>query len=169
MWVPFVALSAIILIKHMPSFLKNSVIVILCLLCVSSLYSVYARYIQQAVSKAEADTQKLCQWALDNDYMYVYGDYWSTAPSVAVWSEGKLEAGCWHTPQNVFLVEKAVTPQDIYAEADNKKAIYVFTEADESEALAEARERGINMEKVAQFGEYCAYISPMQLMRIQTS
>lgn len=169
MWFPFVVFSAIILIRHMPSLLRNSIIIILCLLCASSIYSVYTRYIQKAVSNAEADAQELCQWALDNDYTYVYGDYWSTAPSVAVWSEGKLEAGCWHTAQNVFLVEKVVTPQDIYTEADNEKAIYVFTDTDESEGLAEARKRGIVMKKVAQFGEYCAYTSPTQLMRIQTS
>ena len=106
----------------------------------------------------------MSQWAVEQGYDYVYGEYWGTAPQIAVCSEGKLDAGCWHGPDNVFQIEAANTPQDIYGEADNAKALHVFTAEDEEQGLQKALERGVTLTSVAQFGKYHAYTSPVQLM-----
>ena len=106
----------------------------------------------------------MSQWAVEQGYSYVYGDYWGTAPQIAVCSEGKLDAGCWHRPENVFRVEISNTPQDIYGEAENEKAIYVFTDEDETQGLQCAEDRGVSLMKVAEFGKYRAYTAPIPLM-----
>lgn len=165
MWFPLVACSVLLLMKKLPKLLQVCLVLVLCVSAIVGMRDGYGLYMQVLNADKPTDAQQVCQWALDEGYDYIYGDYWGAGPQVAVYSDGELRAGCWHTPENVFWVEMANNPQDIYGEEENEKAIYVFTEEDEAAGLEAARERGVTMEKVAQFGDCHVYTSPVQLMR----
>lgn len=164
MWFPLAAFSALMLLEKIPTVSRYAAVVIVCLLSVGSLLYCYGPYAAEIASAEATDAQQMSQWAVEQGYDYVYGEYWGTAPQIAVCSEGKLDAGCWHGPDNVFQIEAANTPQDLYGEADNAKALYVFTAEDEAQGLQKALERGVTLTSVAQFGKYHAYTSPVQLM-----
>ena len=165
MWFPLIGFSALILLEKLPGKLKPWLAVLVCVVSLVSLRSCYIYDLPTILHGKSTDSSQMCQWALDNGYEYVYGDYWNVAPNIAAFSEGDLEAGCWHTPKHVFLVEKSNTPQDIYGPTENAKAIYVFTASDVEAGLLTARKQGITLEKVAEFGDYQAYTSPVPLMR----
>lgn len=167
MWFPLVAFSGLMLVKRLPGWGRNLTAVLVCALSLMSLLYCFAPNLREITTGEETDAQRMSDWAVDNGYQYVYGEYWGTAPQVAVWADGKLDAGCWHGEQNVYLVEMANTPRDIYSEDENQKAVYVFTAADETQGLKRAEARGVTLTKVAEFGAFCAYTSPVQLMQEQ--
>ena len=171
-WFPLVALSALILLTGISGKIRLGVLVLCC--CMSAglfyeCYSDYVRYIvygkEHLVYQQEGYAEEMCDWALDNGFEYIYGDYWTSAAAISAYSDGKLEAGCWHRPERVFQAEPYNTPQDIYGSRENKKAIYVFTAEDESAGLKKAGEMGAEMNKVAEFGPYTAYTSSIPLMQ----
>lgn len=164
LWFPLTAFSGLLLLRKIPKIPGYAAVMVVCLLSLGSLMYCYGPYVSE-ISEAEVtDEQQMSQWAVAQGYGYVYGEYWGTAPQIAVYAEGKLDAGCWHGAENVFQIEAANTPQDIYTDADNRRAIYVFHAADEQPGLERAKERGVTLTKVAQFGQFCAYTSPVQLM-----
>lgn len=164
MWFPLVAFSGLMLLRKLPRVPGYALVAAVCLLSLGSLMYCYGPYVSELSQGEQTDAQQMSQWAVEQGYTYVYGDYWGTAPQIAVCSEGKLDAGCWHGPENVFQIEAANTPQDIYTEADNARAIYVFTDEDETLGIQKAREQGVTLTKTAQFGKFYAYTSPVQLM-----
>lgn len=165
MWFPLVACSVILLLEKLPDVLKACLILVICGAGILGFRDSYGIYLQMLNQPGQSQTEQVCQWAMDRGYCYVYGDYWGTVPGIAVYSDGELEAGCWHTPETVFYVEMVNTPQDIYGEAENEKAIYVFTSEDEEAGLRAAEERGVTMQKEAEFGDFRVYTSPVPLMR----
>lgn len=164
MWFPLAAFSALMLLKKIPTVPRYAAAVCVCLLSLGSLLYCYRPYVSEIAASEATDAQQMSQWAVEQGYGYVYGEYWGTAPQIAVCSEGKLDAGCWHGPENVFQIEAANTPQDIYGEADSARALYVFTAEDEAQGLQKAQERGVTLTSAAKFGKYHAYTSPVQLM-----
>ena len=170
-WFPLVALSVLILLTGVSEKIRLGVLLICCCLSAGLFfesYSDYVRYIvygkEHLVYQQEGYAEEMCDWAMDNGFEYIYGDYWTSAAAISVYSDGKLEAGCWHRPERVFQAEPYNTPQDIYGDQENKKAIYVFTAEDESAGLKKAGEKGAEMNKVAEFGPYSAYTSSIPLM-----
>lgn len=167
MWFPLAAFSALMLAKMLPKWGKHSAAVLLCVLSLMSLLYCYAPYLQETFAGEETDAQQMSNWAEKNGYRYIYGEYWGTAPEIAVWSEGRLDAGCWHGERNVYMVNTANTPKDIYGEVENQRALYIFTDADESQGLQQAEARGVSLTPVASFGVFRAYTSPLPLMQKQ--
>lgn len=165
MWFPLVACSVVMILKKLPELLKIGMILLLCGASLIGMRESYGIYLDMLEKGTLTDAASLCRWAEEKGYAYVYGDYWGMAPQIAVYSDGELTAGCWHAPENVFFVERVNTHQDIYGEEENEKAIYVFTTNDETIGLEAARQRGVTMEKVAQFGDCRVYTSPVQLMQ----
>lgn len=164
MWFPLVAISGAIILEKLPALPKMAAVTLACLLSLASLLYCYVPHVSAVFQGDPTDAEQLCQWAASEGYAYVYGDYWGTAPQIAVYSDGTLEAGCWHTSENVFQVELSNTPQDIYGTEENEKAIYVFTPEDEASGLRKAREQGVSLTKQSQFGIYSVYTSPVPLM-----
>ena len=166
-WYPLLGLSAVILLNRLSPKLQMGLITLICALSMGSLYECYVPSAERILFHQDTAASLMCDWAMENGYEYVYGDYWGTAPQIAVCAEGDLEAGSWHSTNNIFIAEKFNTPQDIYGAEENAKALYVFTDADEQYGLRAAEERGITLEKVAEFGIYYGYTSPEPLMDTQ--
>lgn len=164
LWFPLVACSVLMLMGRLPKFLNMVLVLLLCGVSLAGMRDSYGIYLQ-LLEEGPTEAEQVCQWAVEEGYEYIYGDYWEMAPQIAVCSDGALEAGCWHTPESIFYVELVNTPQDIYGEAENEKAIYVFTSLDEEAGLQNAAERDISVEKVAQFGDCQVYTASAPLMR----
>ena len=166
-WYPLLGLSVVYLLSKLSQKFRTGLITVICLLSLGSLFECYAPKAERFLFQQDTAASLMCRWAMENGYEYVYGDYWGTAPQIAVYAEGKVEAGSWHTTENMFIAEKFNTPQDIYGAEENVKAIYVFTAADEQCGLDTAQAQGVTLEKVAEFGIYSGYTSPEPLMDIQ--
>lgn len=169
MWFPLVVFSGLLLLRQFPGICGKGLSAAICLLSLASLLYCFAPYLSDITKGEPTNKAQMSQWAAENGYRYVYGEYWGTAPQIAACSDGALEAGCWHTPENVFQAEPANTPQNIYGVEENAAALYVFTPEDEENGLRVAQERGAVLTKVAQFGDYCAYTASVPLMRIYES
>lgn len=165
MWFPLAACSVLLMMKKLPKLLQLCLVLILCGSTLVGMRDGYGVYMQMLRAEKPTEAEQICQWAMEEGYRYVYGDYWGMATEIAVHSDGELKAGCWHTPESVFYVEMANNSQNIYTEAENARAIYVFTSEDEASGLASAAERGVSMEKAAEFGDCYVYTSPVPLMR----
>lgn len=104
----------------------------------------------------------MCSWALDEGYEYIYGD-WYSAPVVAAYAGGQLDAGFWVVP-DYFNALGFTNATNIYGEEENQKAVYVFLTENEEDSLLCAQEKGVTLTKVADFGELHAYTSPVPLV-----
>ena len=163
-WFPFVAFSALMLIEKLPDLLKKGMILLICVTSLAGFMESYLPYANLILFRQNTDASELCQWAEESGYEYIYGEYWGTGPQITVYSDGKIEAGCWHTAKEIFEIEPSNTPQNIYGAEENEKAIYVFTAEDEEAGLLAALEQGVEMEKINEFGKYYVYTSPIPLM-----
>lgn len=164
MWFPLVGLSGMMLLKKLPPVFRRGGVLVCCGISLLGLLYCYRPYLPMLAPQEPTPQEQMSQWAEEQGYAYIYGEYWGTAPAIAVYSDGALEAGCWHSPENVFQAEPSNTPQDIYGEEENSRAIYVFTEEDVSGGLEKAEKLGVPLKKEAEFGPYTAYTSPIPLM-----
>lgn len=184
-WFAVVIFSVLLVLTHLPTIAKRVVILFLCVMSLGSLYHSYHQDVQLAIGfhknpsqitlseyhdvhpgTSGYDSQQLCQWAIEQGYEYVYGD-WFTAPRVSVHSGGKLTAGYWWRSQPLHPLGY-LNLQNIYGAEENAKAIYVVTDTDEDAMLAAAAEQGVTMTQVVTMGKYTAYTSPVPLMEGQT-
>lgn len=160
MWYPLVAFSGLILFQKLSFTPKCIGVILACILSLGSLYYGYLPYAGMALWKGPSDAERMCEWALEEGYETVYGN-WLSSPRVAVHSDGEMEAGYWWDP---YTPMRFLYSTDIFDENRNDRAIYIFTPNDEEECLRIASERGVTMTLVAEFGEYRAYTSPEPLM-----
>lgn len=186
LWYPLVAFSALLIFLRLPIWGRGLAVVLVCVLSLGNLTHGYTLGAETALQnspsyagkafrmaraygmksyayddEAYADARELCAWAQEEGFRYVYGD-WYTAPKIAVHSGGELTAGYWWQ-ESMYVPNDHLTSQQIYDEADNAEAIYVFTSKDEKTGLALALEKGATLTKAAQFGDYRAYTASKQL------
>lgn len=160
MWYPLAAFSVLMLLRKLPFGPKAASVVLVCILSLGTLFHGYVPYAGIALWKGPTDGKLMCDWAMEQGYEYVYGD-WFVSPRVAVYSGGEMEAGYWWDTYETICYNAA---SDIYGEEENAKAIYVFTPEDEAEGLMLASQRGVELVFAAEFGDYRAYTSPVPLM-----
>lgn len=164
MWCPLVAVSAGILLRRLLPQLRIVFISGVCILCMANLYfstgmaGILYKFTDEPIAQRD-----MAVWAMNEGYEYVYGDLF-TAPRVAIYSGGSLEAGYWMATGTIYEPLDYLNLQNIYGQEENEKAIYVFTNADEEQGLDIAKERGVQMTKVADFGVYRAYTASEPLM-----
>lgn len=167
-WIPLLVFSMLIMLKRLPKAGRAVLCIILCLLSLGNLHYSYGPVTDAAMDETVWDYQRMCDWAVENGYGYVYGSWGYCAPYIARYSGGKLVAGCWHS--DVYQVLGYINPQNIYGEEENARAIYVFLGAGEEErGIALALERGVTLTKVAEFGDLRAYVSPEPLMETKVA
>lgn len=190
LWYPLAGLSAILILQRLSPRLKYGLILLICFLSLSNLFSSHKMWAETAllhdttyagrafrlardyelyrtyaeVDEAYSDAREMADWAMEQGYQYVYGD-WYTSPRVASHSGGDLIAGFWWY-QDIFKVIDYNTTLEIFDPEDNAKAVYILTDDDEQACLQKAMEQGVSMKKEAEFGCYKAYTAPVQLMRL---
>lgn len=164
LWYPLAVISVFIVYSRMFSKIRSFFACAACILCMGNLFCSVSMPGVLHVLRGEPSLAKdLCEWAVEQGYEYIYGD-WFCAPFAAVYSGGALEAGYWWSGQ-IYEPLGYLNLQNIYGEAENERAIYVFTNSDEQQALSLAAEREIALTKVADFGVYRAYTASKSLMK----
>ena len=135
----------------------------LCALAAANLYFSYRGDVERALDSRSAYEQELCDWAVANGYELVYGAQSSTAPYVAVRSDGALTAGCWED-EVIFKLSSHINIRDVYSLDDYARAVFVFLPTELEAMRRETAANGTEMSFRGQFGAWYVYTSSKQLM-----
>jgi len=134
-----------------------------CVLAAANLFVSYRSDLTRALDTAPTYEQELCDWAVENGYELVYGAQSSTAPYVAVRSDGKLTAGCWED-EVIFKLSPHINIRDIYSLADYKRAIFVFLPSELEAMETETEANGTEMTLRGVYGDWYVYTASNQLL-----
>ncbi len=162
-WYFLPALSYAILAERLRPGQFRALTLVISLLAAANLYFSYHIDISEMRRDTPADSELVCQYAMDHGYRYVYGCSSFSAPQVAVHSDGALIAGCWED-ECIFKVSPHINIRDIYYLADYKDAIFVFLPIEMEAALTETGANGTELTFHGQFGHYLVYTSSKQLL-----
>ncbi len=135
----------------------------LCVLAAANLFFSYRGDVERALDTSPTYEQEICDWAVENGYELVYGAQSSTAPYVAVRSDGALTAGCWED-EVIFKLSPHINIRDVYSLADYERAIFVFLPSELEAMRTETEANGTEMTFCGQFGDWQVYTSSKQLM-----
>lgn len=191
LYYPLVAFSWLMLLEKLQPPAKQIAIIVICIFAFSNLNFSYRNSAETSLQNSPSiagrafrlarrygysskagesdqleDAKDMCNWALENGYAYLYGN-WEDTPHIAVYSDGLIETGYWYPTENIYKALPYINPQHIYDAEENEKALYIFTDRDEERGIEVAVERGVTLKKVAEFGCYKAYTSPEPLMEIE--
>lgn len=136
---------------------------VLLVLTAANLYFSYREDVAAINDPRETASEAVCRYALENGYELVYGTHASTAPNIAVCSDGKLIAGCWDGDV-IFKVSPHINIRDVYHFRDYERGIYVFLDYELKAALYEAEAANTTLTFRGQFGPYYVYTSSFQLL-----
>ena len=157
------ALSYVILVRRMKPGHAKVLSAVLALFAAANLYLGY-RYDVQAVTSPDPTTpEKVCQFAMDHGYRYVYGNASHTSPIIAVYSDGALIAGGWDD-EIIFKLTPYINIRDIYSLSDYKDAVFVFLPSEMPRVMIETEGNGAELTFQGEFGEYLVYTSSKQLL-----
>lgn len=162
-WYPLVALSAMLLFRHLKGVWRGGGAAVLCLFIACNLYNSYYPCVEDALAEDTTPEAEICAWIEENGYDTLYGE-WNTAAEIAAYSDGGVTAGAWYGA--VYQILGYINPLDVYSEEDNKTAVYIVTPWNREEALRLASENGAEMTLQKSFddGYFELYTSSKQLM-----
>ena len=188
LYYPFVAFSGLMILQKLSPTLKRVAILILCVLSIGNLFHSYSFSMELALENSSSIAGKvfrlvkdygypskawemeekthakdMCEWAINEGFEYVYGN-WEIVPHIAIPSDGKIVAGYWYPTDNFYHPVEYINIQNIYGVEENQKALYIFTPRDVEDGIATAEQMGVTLTKVAEYGDYYAYTSPVPLM-----
>lgn len=163
MYFPLLALSFAIVLSAIRPRVRRVLVLVMCLLAAGNLYLSYGSDAALALSDEPTPAQQVCQLALDGGYEYIYGSHNHSAPSVALWSDGKLIAGTWQD-EVIFKVTPYLNIQNIYSLDDYSRAIFVFLPSELELAHIETEGNGAKLTVLGVFGQYTVCSSSKQLL-----
>lgn len=163
-WYFLPALSYAVLAARIRPLYTKLVTGFLILLAACNLYFSYRNDVEAVLSEVPTPAQQVCDYALENGYRYLYGNQSLGAPQIAVYSDGRLIAGCWEDAC-IFKVSPHINIRDIYHyHGDVEHALFVFLPWELEDALAEAAANGTELTLIGQYGQYAVYSSSHQLL-----
>ena len=163
-WYFLPALSYAVLTARLRPLYTKLVTGCLILLAACNLYFSYRNDVEAVLSEVPTPAQQVCDYALENGYRYLYGNQSLGAPQIAVYSDGRLIAGCWEDAC-IFKVSPHINIRDIYHyHGDVEHALFVFLPWELEDALAEAAANGTELTLIGQYGQYAVYSSSRQLL-----
>jgi len=162
-WYPLVAFCAVAALGRLGKKLRPVLASALCVLCVANLCISYVPCAVEPEKSAPTFQEEISDWTVEHGYSLLYGAWWP-ADTVAPWSDGAVLTGCWHT--EVFKILPYINLRDVYTEADNRRAVYLFMKSELEEARAYAESQGAVLTETASFedGAYVLCTSSRQLM-----
>ena len=163
-WYFLPALSYAVLAARIRPLYTKLVTGCLILLAACNLYFSYRNDVEAVLTEVPTPAQQVCDYALENGYRYLYGNQSLGAPQIAVYSDGRLIAGCWEDAC-IFKVSPHINIRDIYHyHGDVEHALFVFLPWELEAALAEAAANGTELTLIGQYGQYAVYSSSRQLL-----
>ena len=157
------ALSLVLIARRVRPGLLYALAGVLLLLTAANLHFSYRADVADINDPGVTPNEAVCRYAIDNGYELVYGTHSSTAPNIAVCSDGKLIAGCWDD-EVIFKVSPHINIRDVYHFEDYKRGIYVFLDTELKAGLYEAAAAGTELYFCGRFGPYSVYTSSFQLL-----
>ena len=166
---PLLALSMAVVMERLPVRRGWLLAVLLCIFSLGNLYHSYYDEFCQSFRESEDSAAQVAQWAVENGYELVYGNFSFAAPNVALYSDGALTAGSW----NDEIMLKALgylNLQNIYSEEDTKRAIYIFMPWEQEYAQEAAGSAGATLIRIDETvcGGKDIFTSDVQLMYPRT-
>lgn len=166
---PLLALSVAMLMERLPVKRGMLLALLLCVLSLGNLYNSYFDEFSQSFRESRDSAAKVAQWAVDNGYELVYGNFSFAAPNVALYSDGALTAGSWNDEIMLKALEY-LNLQNLYSVEDTNRAIYIFMPWELDYAYEAAENAGATLIHID--AEICGgsnvYISDVQLMYPRT-
>ena len=132
--------------KNSKNIVKNALIIqIVLVLAVSYIAPIAKMELKPSVFEEIAD---YCE---KNGYEIVYSE-WDNAGNVAGASDCRIVAGRWDA-SDIFTIKAHTNVMDVYSEADNEKAVYLFTDEslEQAEMYIEQNEPDISFERLSTF------------------
>lgn len=163
MYYPLLALSFIIVSRSLAPRLRRALALFLCALAACNAFLSYHEEVSLSLSDEPTPQQQICQLALDGGYEYIYGCHSHAAPSVALWSDGKLIAGTWQD-EILFKVTPYTNIQNIYSLDDYSKALFVFLPSELPLVRIETEGNGAQLTVLGVYGDYTVCTSSKQLL-----
>ena len=158
------SLSLIIVCGKLGPRMRNVLLTVICCFCALNIYFSYSNQIETSCRGRESNVYaELADYAVEHGFEYIYGAHSTTAPSIAVHSDGALIAGCWED-DCIFKLSRYTNIRDIYHLDDCTKGLYVFLEDELPLAKKETSAAGIPISFEKQFGPFYVYTASRQLM-----
>lgn len=166
---PLLALSVAMLMERSTGKRGSLLALLLCVMSLGNLYNSYYDEVCQSFRESEDSAAKVAQWAVDNGYELVYGNFSFSAPNVALYSDGALTAGSWNDEIMLKALEY-LNLQNLYSLEDTNRAIYIFMPWELDYAHEAAENAGAVLTKIdeAICGGDNVYTSDVQLMYPRT-
>ncbi|MEA4895759.1 MAG: hypothetical protein VB064_10925 [Oscillospiraceae bacterium] len=169
-WYPFTAISCVVLFRHLKSECQKAAgVLFLCAACVGCWLTGYLPAVRSALKTDPPCTaQIISDYIVDQGYAYIYGD-WGVVCPIAAYTNGKALAACaFKDPLEILGY---INPQNVYGDAENADAVYVFFGDQHLTALEYACRIDAKMTLVKEFenGCYKLYVSDRQLMHYGAS
>ena len=157
------ALSLAVIAEHAKPRLTGVLVIVLCTLAAANLWFSYKDDLGFAVSEEPTPAQQAAEWAVSNGYELVYGNQSISAPSIAVYADGALTAGCWRD-DHLFKLSPLINIRDIYSLDDAKRAVFVFLDYELPLMRTETESNGTEMTFCGQYGIYHLYTASRQCL-----
>lgn len=158
-----VVFSLVIILEKCSGRVRTVLILLFAVIASCNIYFTYWDNARTSLQGEPTDPQRICEYAVENGYELVYGDFAYSAPSVAVWSDGALIAGCWDE-NCIFKVIPYINIQTIYYLDDFSRAIFVFRTCEYDTALFETEANGTELTVLCEYGDYIVCSASKQLM-----
>lgn len=157
------ALSLALIAERETKGLRPVLLGLLCALCAANLFFSYRDDLDAALSDEPSPARQIADWAVGSGYELVYGCHSSSAPNVAVWSDGALIAGCWQD-ECLYKLSPHINIRNIYSLDDASRAVFVFLETELPGMREEAAGNGTEMRFQGQYGDFCVYTASKQCL-----
>ena len=164
---PLLAVSAALALERLEGAKNTGLVLALCLLALGNLRASYIPSVTEALKGEDEPFREIADWAVERGYELVYGSHSNVAPMVAAWSDGKLISGSWND-ETMFKAQEYLNLQNIYAEEDVERAVFVFQDFELDYAFEAAAAGEGELIFLGQYGDFYVYTSTVQLMYPRT-
>lgn len=162
MYYPLLAVSFAIVAQSAGLRLRCALAAALCALSLCNLSLSYGGNAKAALSDTPDTAREACEYIVGEGYEYVYG-LCPISAAIARWSGGALSVGGWDEYE-MFDTVQYLTRTDIFDEAANSKAVYVFLPYEYAMACDWAEMRGAYLTELTTIGDFIICTASEQLM-----
>ena len=162
-WYAAAAVSAVIVYGYFSGWKKHLAAVVLAAALILNFHCTYLPSAEKSLKPDHTTERMVADYLVEEGYTIVYGE-WQRVSSVAVRSDGALEAGSW--VGDVCSILPYISTMTIYSEEDNDHAAYLVRESEEQAFLNRAAQMDaqVRLERRFEGSPYLIYTSDRQLM-----
>jgi hypothetical protein len=131
---------------------KVFAVAVLAILVIGSFKGAILPAAENASKSREHISHEVSELLIEEGYTTIYSG-WNQCEDIAIASGGKITAGFWDSPKDVFRPVKYLCDPSVY-EVESEKCVYYLRKDNLEIALDYARERGVTMKLVANYSAF---------------